>query len=152
MVLVLGIGNDILKDDGIGIKLVEDLQKLDFSPEITFKTTLLGGLETLEIIRDFEKVIILDAIKTEMGVPGEVRYYTPGDFRNTLHLSSLHDINFLTSLELAKTIGIKVTGNITIIAIEIVEDREFGTDFSTEIEIKYPQILEEVRSYIVSMI
>jgi hydrogenase maturation protease len=148
MVLVLGIGNDILKDDGIGIKLVNDLRLMDFPAGIRFETTLLGGLETLEIIKGYDKVIIVDAIKTENGIPGEIRSYNPSFFRNTLHLSNLHDINFLTSLELAKKIGIDVTEDITIITIEILEDREFGITFSPEIEEKYPEILEKTRSLI----
>jgi Ni,Fe-hydrogenase maturation factor len=49
-ILVLGIGNDILKDDGIGIRLVNDLKKRDFPEGIRFETINLGGLETLEII------------------------------------------------------------------------------------------------------
>jgi len=44
-ILVLGIGNDILTDDGIGPKLVGELRKMDFPADITFKTASVGGLE-----------------------------------------------------------------------------------------------------------
>jgi len=43
-VLILGIGNDILKDDGIGPKLVKDLKKMDFPAGLRFETCAMGGL------------------------------------------------------------------------------------------------------------
>jgi hydrogenase maturation protease len=150
-VLVLGIGNDILQDDGIGIRLVDDLRKRHFPPNFHFKTTTLGGLEILEIIRDFDRVIILDAIKTEGGVPGDVYSVTPDDFRETLHLSNLHDINFLTSLELAKKVGIMVPEEIRILAVEIVEDMEFGTELTPPLKERYPSIFDEVLFELESM-
>ena len=149
-ILILGIGNDILQDDGIGIRLVQDLQKKDFPPGTRFETTSLGGLEILEMIKDFETVIILDAIKTRGGIPGDIYTYTPDDFRETLHLTNLHDINFLTSLELAKRVGIRVPDEIRIIAVEIIEDREFGSDLTPEMNKKYPEILRSVKRILTS--
>jgi hydrogenase maturation protease len=51
--LILGIGNDILTDDGIGPKLVQELQKSIDRPGVTFLTAALGGLEILEMIKNF---------------------------------------------------------------------------------------------------
>lgn len=150
-ILVLGIGNDILQDDGIGIRLVRDLSRMeDFPQGIQFETTTLGGLEIVEIIRDYEKVIIIDAIKTANGVPGDISCYSPADFRETLHLTNLHDINFLTSLELAKRVGIRIPEEVRIIAVEIIEDREFGADLTPEMKEKYPGILSSVSRIVAS--
>ena len=146
--LVLGIGNDILTDDGIGPKIVNDLKTLERSPELIFETTTLGGLEILEIIKNYEKVIIIDAIRTQNGIPGEIYVYTPADFKETLHLSNLHDINFLTALELGKKLDIPLPEEIYIIAIEIVEDQVFGTSFTPVIEEKYPEIVQSVTDLI----
>jgi len=147
-ILVLGIGNDILTDDGIGPKIVNDLKTLERSPELIFETTTLGGLEILEIIKDYKKVIIIDAIRTIDGKPGEIFFFTPDDFKETLHLSNLHDINFLTALELGKKLGIPLPEEIHIIAIEIVEDQVFGTSFTPAIEEKYHIIMQSVKKQI----
>ena len=147
-ILVLGIGNDILTDDGIGPKIVNDLKTLERSPELIFETTTLGGLEILEIIKDYKKVIIIDAIRTIDGNPGEIFFFTPDDFKETLHLSNLHDINFLTALELGKKLGIPLPEEIHIIAIEIVEDQVFGTSFTPAIEEKYHIIMQSVKKQI----
>ena len=65
-VLILGIGNDILMDDGIGPKLVNRLKDEVRADHIDYHTMNLGGLEILEYIRDYDEVIIIDAIKTSM--------------------------------------------------------------------------------------
>jgi hydrogenase maturation protease len=147
-VLILGIGNDILRDDGIGPRLVNDVRKKEFPAGVCFETCALGGLEVLELIRNFNTVIILDAIRTEDGAPGQVYHFKPSDFRETLHLSNLHDVNFLTALELAKKIKITIPDNIHIIAVEILEDMEFGHDLSPELAAKYPEILDQVECYL----
>ncbi len=144
-VLVLGIGNDILSDDGIGPKLVNDLDKRRFPEQVTFQNASLGGLELLDLIRDYDSVVFVDAMKTGTRKPGTVYCFTPDDFEETLHLSNLHDINFLTALELGKRTGMKIPGHICIIAVEIVEDRVFSAAFSPEIREQYPKILREVQ-------
>lgn len=149
-ILVLGIGNDILKDDGIGPRLVKDLQKETFPESICFKTSSMGGLEILEMIREYHTVLILDAIKTKEGAPGDVYYFNPEDFHETMHLSNLHDVNFITAIELAKKIKLSIPENIHIIAIEILEDLEFGRSLSPELEEKYPKILERVHEHLYS--
>ena len=143
--LILGIGNDILTDDGIGPKLVNDLQKKNYPDNIHFQNAFLGGLEILEIIQGFEQVIFIDAIITEKGIPGTVYHFTPYDFIETLHLSNLHDANFLTALELGKKMNMSIPSDIHIIAVEIVEDRVFSDQFSAEIEKKYSEIIESVK-------
>ena len=143
-ILILGIGNDILSDDGIGPRLVEEIEKQMTRPDVTFLTAATGGMDILELIRDFPEVIIIDAIKTQNGVPGTVYYLTPSDFRETLHISSFHDISFLTGLELAEKLDIHIPEHIHIIAIEIVEDLVFSDEFSPLIAEKYDQIRQDV--------
>ena len=145
-VLVMGIGNEHLTDDGIGPKLVGDLQKKSYPIPLLFKTAFLGGLEIVEMIDGYKKVIFIDAIRTADGVPGTIYHYSPSDFKETLHLSNLHDASFLMALQLGKKIGVHIPEDIEIIAIEIIEDLYFSTSLSTEIAEKYPQILLDVEN------
>jgi hydrogenase maturation protease len=140
--LILGIGNDILTDDGIGPRLVLDLQNDDFPGEVHFQNAFVGGLEILEVIQGYDKVIFIDAIITKDGIPGAIYHFRPEDFRETLHLSNLHDANFLTAMELGKKLNMNLPDETHIIAVEIVEDRVFCDQFSTEIKKRYNEILE----------
>ena len=147
-ILILGIGNDILTDDAIGPKIVERLQE-DLSDErISFLTAAAGGLEILEMIRNYQQVVIIDAIKTKNGIPGTIYHLTPENFKETLHISSFHDVSFLTALELAKKLEIPVPSRIDIIAIEIVEDLTFSDEFSKDITIKYEEIYREIKDHL----
>ena len=144
-ILILGLGNDILMDDGIGPKLCWEFKKrISDSKNINFETAAIGGLELLELIRDYNKVIIIDAIKTKGGVPGDVYYLTPSSFKETSNISNLHDISFLTALELAKKLKINIPSEIHIIAIEIIQDLIFGNDFTEPLQARYEEIKEKV--------
>ena len=150
--LILGLVNDILTDDGIGPKLVMELQKVFEYPDVSFKTAATGGLEILELIKDYSNAIIIDAIKTNNGIPGTIYYLTPSNFKETLHVSSFHDISFLTALNLAEKMDLTIPDQINIIAIEIVEDLTFSDKFSPLITEKYNQIFQEVVESVRKMI
>ena len=150
--LILGLGNEILTDDGIGPKLVKDLGKASGLPDITFRTASLGGMEIIDLIRDHEHVIIIDAIRTKEGVPGTVYRLTPAHFRETLHVSNFHDISFLPALDLAEKMGIPVPEKVDIIAVEIIEDLTFSSEFSPEIAGKYDRIYFEVLKIVKELI
>jgi len=142
--LILGLGNDILSDDRIGPELVRDLSVILNNQGLTFETASLGGLELMEMIKDFDKVIIIDAIHTRDGKPGSVYCFQLSDFQETSHMSSLHDVNFLTALKLGDKIGMKLTDDLHVIAVEIIEDREFGEELTGILKQKYAGILDEV--------
>ena len=150
--LILGIGNDILTDDGIGPRLIQELKKTMDHPHVTFITATVGGLEILELIKGYAKVIILDAIKTKDGVPGTIYKYTPAQFKETLHLSNFHDVSFLSALDFAIKVKISIPKQIDIIAIEIVEDLIFSNEFSPAIAKKYKAILREVSDLVEKLV
>ena len=142
--LILGLGNDILTDDGIGPRLVHDLAQMTDDPNIQFDTACCGGLEIVEYIKGFEKVVFIDAIRTRDGRPGDVYYFIPSDFRETMHLSNLHDVNFLIALNLGNILDMNLPSDLHIIAIEIIEDMVFSEEFTMPLKEKYPGILEKV--------
>ena len=140
-ILVLGIGNEILTDDGIGVKLAEDLQGKCFPPEIIFAKGTVGGLEILEMIQGYRD-----------GKPGEIYHMVLSDFLETSHLSNLHDVSFIQAIRLGKELGFELPQMLHIFAVEIVEDQVFNRNFTSEIEKLYPVILDEAEHFIRSMI
>ena len=146
--LVLGIGNEILTDDGIGPKLCDFLKEKYKSRSIQFEKLNVGGLEVLEFIQGYDTVVFIDAIKTVNGQIGGVYLYTPNDFKETLHLSNLHDTNFITALELGKSLGFNIPKNMHIIAIEIKEDMIFSEYFTEELAVKFDEIKQKVVKHI----
>lgn len=150
--LVLGVGNEILTDDGVGPKLCDFLAEKYKELPIQFEKLNVGGLEVLEFIEGYETVIFIDAIKTLDGQIGEVYLYTPDDFKETLHLSNLHDTNFITALELGRSLDFKIPKNMYIIAVEIKEDMIFSEYFTEELAIRYEEIKQKVVSKLQELI
>ena len=150
--LILGMGNDILMDDGIGPKLAWYLQDTLNLPDITYDTAALGGMELIEMIRDYKDLVLIDAIKTKDGRAGDVYYLTPENFKETLHVSTVHDLSFLEALALAKRLNIKIPDPIHIIAIEIIEDLTFGNDFTPPLQARYPDIKMEVKKMVLELL
>ncbi len=148
--LIMGVGNEILMDDGIGPKVVLALEKRWPLPGVEYRTTTLGGMEVVEMIGGYEWVVFVDAIKTRDGIPGKVYEFTVDDFKETLHLSNLHDISFLQAITLGKTLGFKIPEQIYIYAIEIIEDQVFGEEFTPPLQEKYESILEEIQARIMT--
>ena len=142
--LILGLGNDILTDDGIGPRITHDLAQMINDPDVQFDTACCGGLEIMEHIKGYKKVVFIDAIRTSDGKPGDVYYFIPSDFRETSNLSNLHDVSFLTALKLGNTLNLGLPADLHIIAVEIIEDMEFSEEFTPPLKEKYPGILEEV--------
>ncbi|MFH1119345.1 MAG: hydrogenase maturation protease [Bacteroidota bacterium] len=146
--LIHGIGNEILTDDGIGPKLVKRLKETLSLNNVDFETAFLGGLEVLEYIQGYQTVIFIDAIRTRNGIPGTVYCLSTEDFNKTIHLSSVHDVSFLTALDLGRKLGLNMPEFIHIVAIEIVEDRIFNDGFTLHIQEKYEDIFREVKEII----
>jgi len=117
-------------------------------PGVSFKTACCGGLEIMEYIRDYERAVIIDSIHTRNGKPGNVSFFSASDFRETSNLSNLHDVNFITALHLGDILELNLPSDLNIIAVEITEDREFSEKLTPILEIRYPEILEEVSSLI----
>jgi hydrogenase maturation protease len=151
-ILILGMGNEILTDDGVGIKLLNDLKEKCFYADADYEALSIGGLEIVEFLSGYKTVIILDAIKTLNGVPGSVYRFIPDDFNSTLHIDNLHDISFLNALKVGKELGYDMPSQIEIIAVEIIEDMVFGTDFTPQIQEKYPEIFTEVSEIVNSIL
>lgn len=147
-ILVLGIGNELLKDDGIGPKLVRKLQNFLPLSNIDYETSLVGGMECIEIMKGYQQVVIIDGIMSKKGVPGTVYYMTYPLNMNTLHLSNAHDISFDMSVKLARKLDIPFPEKICIIAVEIVEDREFGETLTEILQERYSEIFSAVAATI----
>lgn len=143
--LVLGFGSDALSDDGLPVRLIQDIKVLESHSRFTFETSAVGGLELLELLEGFDTAVLIDTQLTSRRKPGEIHEFTPANFEETFHLSSQHDVTFHEALRFAKEMGISMPDDIRIIAIEVVENKKLSFEFSDEIQDNYPGILAQVR-------
>ena len=100
-VLILGVGNPILSDDGVGIHVARELKRKKLSG-VDVEELAASGLELLDVVRGYDKVVIVDAIQTTGGEPGEIHVLDEKDFEKSIHGSSPHGINIATALALGR--------------------------------------------------
>ena len=125
--IVLGLGNPILRDDGVGNRVALELEdKLAQRKDVTVVETSMSGLSLMDLLAGYDRAIIIDAIQTAEGKAGQIYQLTPDAFNNTRHASSPHDVNFATALELGKRLGMAMPGQILIYAIEVADVNTFS--------------------------
>ena len=143
--LVLGIGNPILGDDGVGVRVAQELAELIKDDDaIAVDDASIGGLILLDFIAGYEKVILIDAIKTEGGEPGEIYRLSPEDFTSSVHLgTSMHDVNFPTVIETGKKfMPDEMPRAIAIFAIEVELIDEFTEELTPRVKEAVPKIVD----------
>lgn len=132
--LVLGLGNPILGDDSVGFRVTQELRARFSRPDLTLMESSSSGLNLLDLITGFDKVIIIDAIQTEGGQAGKIYLLNTESLGDTRHLGSPHSINLVTALELGKKLGIALPQEIIILAIEVVNVNTFSEKCTPEVE------------------
>jgi hydrogenase maturation protease len=147
-ILILGLGNEVLGDESLGLKIVDNLDVKRVFPGIEYAGTCTGGLNLLNYIIGSDALLIIDTTCGNNCQPGIIHHYTPGNFRETLHLSSEHDASFLTTLETGKKLGLTIPGQIDILAIEIYRDLYLEEKLSDNISVQYDKILSEIINFI----
>lgn len=124
---MLGLGNPILTDDGVGIHVVRAVAERLSAADVILAEASVGGLRLLDQIVGYDRVILVDAIQTPDGTPGEVYRLHPGDLP-TLHSGSTHDLPLRGALALGRRLGFQVPDDqkIAIVAIEVEDVLTFG--------------------------
>jgi hydrogenase maturation protease len=141
--IILGVGNLILGDDGVGIHIANEVKKHINDPDITIDEAITGGMNLLDLLLGYDKAIILDAVKSEDAENGEVRRIPIGDF-NTMHSCNPHDVSLMEAIEMAKKLGEKrIPQEIIIIGVMMKQiPCEFGEELSKNIESAVPKAVE----------
>ena len=141
-ILVLGVGNYLLTDEGVGIHIVHELQNQRLPANVEVIDGGTGSFELIEHFRDRKKVIIVDAVKTDDD-PGTLYRFTPGDVEFIwnatfyAHQLSLHDLlHFALELEPAP--------EIVIYGIVPEETALFSTELSKKVKRRIKRIVSEI--------
>ena len=102
--LVLGIGNDILGDDGVGIHIAREVARRVSNADVTIEETGAAGLSLLERIKGFQRLIIADAILTDNTEVGKIHRLTLKDLVKTNDSITPHDAALRTTLEIGSSL------------------------------------------------
>ncbi len=143
--VVVGVGNLLLKDEGIGVHIARALQQMDIPQD----TKIIDGGTSPDLpyyLKDTDKLVIIDAVKAG-GKPGTVYRFHPHDVNiESEEMVSVHELGLKQNLEMMRLMGSEPR-EIVIIGIE-PKEIDWGTELSTELQQKMPEIINVVLSEI----
>ncbi len=136
--LVIGLGNPILGDDGVGWRVAEALK--ESQPAVEIDCLALGGLSLMERLVGYNRVIIIDSIQTHGGVTGQVYTFPLDDLPDLSagHTTAVHDTSLPTALKLGRAMGAILPEDVMIVAIEADRVFDFTEQLTPDVEAAIP--------------
>ena len=149
--IVVGLGNPILTDDGVGVKVAYEVETRlgdNIPSDLTITEASVGGLRLMELLEGYDRAIIIDAIQTQNGnQPGTIFTLDLDNLRSispTQHSTSAHDTSLVTALGAGKLMGMRLPDEITIFAVEVANILDFSELPTPAVADAIPKVTEMV--------
>lgn len=141
--VVIGIGNILLKDDGVGVYVIEQLENENLPITIELVDGGTSTLDTLSYFLEYNKVIIVDCLKAG-NKPGTIYKINPEDIKNYQKENlSIHDVQILDVVKMANMLG--KFPEVVIFGIE-PQVICLETELSENIKNKIPEIIKHIKA------
>ena len=142
-ILILGVGNLLLKDEGVGIHVIRALENEELPPNVSLMDGGTGGLHLIAWIQDYDRIIMVDATLDD-NPPGTIRLIRPRFATDFPPLMSAHEIGLRDMIE-----AMILTGklpDIQLIVISAADISEVGMELTPVVEAAVPKVVELIRS------
>jgi len=142
-IVVIGVGNLLLGDEGVGVHAVRELKKRALPPGVEVLDAGVAGIGLLDLFQGAEKVLLIDAADMNRP-PGTVVRFTPDDIQSQGENPrfSAHDVGLLEVLQLAKALG-KSPPQVVIVGVQ-PKEISWRMDLTPEIQAALPKVVEAV--------
>lgn len=140
-ILILGLGNILMGNEGIGVKSIEFMEEKVFPENVVLLDGGTGGFHLLHLFNEYQRFIMIDATLTD-GIPGEINVIKPkfaSDFPRSL---TSHDIGLRDLMQSAELLG--DLPDISLITVNIKELDEVRIGLSEELNNVLPKIYNTV--------
>ena len=137
--LVIGIGSPFISDDQIGLRVAEAIMKMQL-PDTDVDEASVSGLDLIEIVLDYKRVIIVDAITSREYEPGTVRVMDRGAFTHAVHGTNPHEANIVTAFELGKRLEpTRFPDDIRFVAVEAQNTYDISEEMTPPVKAALPR-------------
>ena len=141
-VLILGVGNILLRDDGFGVHLIQSLEETAFPPNVQILEAGTVSHQLIPAFRSIDYLIVIDVVEAG-DVPGSIFRFSPEDMNfHSEQKLSLHQISLTDVLDMAALTGAKP--KTVIIAVQPKDVSEWGLELSDEVRMAMPKVKELV--------
>lgn len=143
-ILVLGIGSPIMCDDAIGFRVLKELARLDL-PKVDLEEACTSGFDLIDMMLDYGRVIIVDAIMNTGKPIGEVMVLDSQAFTGAVHGTNPHEANIPTTLELGRTLEPeRFPKDVQFVAVEVEDIFTMSEQMTPKVEAALPHAVEVV--------
>jgi len=141
--LIVGLGNPLMTDDAVGILVARELHARLKSPDVELREASVAGIELMELLVGYDRAIIIDAVQTDGGKPGD--WYRLDGPREISDLpQSSHRFGIFEGLELGRRLDLDMPEEIRIYAVEAPDPFTFGEGLSPALAAALPGIVEGI--------
>jgi len=148
-VAILGLGNSLLGDDSVGLKIASQLRelvgKLQVAPRVTIGVFQdeAGGWEILDYVEGYEALVLVDSILDPASEPGTLSWYPRNAFSSP-RISGVHNMDIFEALEYARRHGMAVPAQVHILGVTVRDITTFTEKCSPPVEQAIPKAVEAI--------
>jgi hydrogenase maturation protease len=142
--IIVGLGNPILGDDGVGWKVAEEVKnQMKPTPEVDVDCLALGGISLMEHLIGYQRAIVIDAILCE-DEPGSIHVLELDSLSDpsVFHLTSAHDTSLQTAMKLGRAMHVPLPEDVIVVGVSIRRAYDFSEELSPAITEALPKAVQ----------
>lgn len=141
-IMVVGVGNSIQMDDGVGIHVLNELKNYDLPEEVELFDGGTLGIDLMPYIEGREKLIFIDSVKAGQK-PGTILRFQPDDLTyDDAPKTSVHQIGLIESLQMISLIG-KAPDRVVIYGIQ-PKTIDWSEELTDEVKASVPKLIPHI--------
>lgn len=149
-VLVLCLGNALRRDDAVALRVADALEAAP-EPGAVVRRSARSGLYLLDDMEGFERVVVVDAVRTGASPPGAV-HAVPLEAIHAPEGPSPHAIGLPSAIARARAAGAPVPARIHVVAIEVLDMEEVGEGLTPAVAAAVPEAARAVRTAVRALV
>jgi len=149
-ILILCLGNEVLRDDCFGPEVARRLSgrgNLGEGVEVIYAA--VAGFALLDLLHDRKRVLVVDTIQTGKAPPGTLHYFEAGLLAPSEHLINSHQMSLPTALELGRQLQIAMPHSVDVLAVEVKDVNTLSEEMTPEVAAAVEHAIELVGRWIV---
>ena len=145
--IVIGLGNPILGDDGVGWQIVGKVQqRSDFPPDVDVDCLSVGGISLMERLIGYERAILIDSFVTSKNPIGTLSCFSLDELPNRAlgHIYSAHDTTLQNALKIGQELGAQLPNEITVVVVEAQNVYDFSEQLTPTVAAAVPAAVQAI--------
>ncbi|MBM3327482.1 MAG: hydrogenase maturation protease [Calditrichaeota bacterium] len=146
--LILCLGNEVVSDDRLGYEIWLRLSKCALPEDVEALFEPAAGFRLLDLLSGRRRVLIVDAIITGSAPPGALHFFPAGHLTPSRQLTSSHQINLPTALELGRMMDIPMPDKIDVLAVEAEDVTTLKEALTEPVAMVVPEVVQKALDWI----